>query len=427
MKKISIMLSALILSSMFYTGCTRAADENYLRFAWWGNATRDQRTIEAARLFEQKNPGVTIETEPTAWAGYFDRMNTLAAAGNLPHVMQQDVSYIKQYSDRNQLEDLTSFAQSGLIELIHWEESGLAGGRLNGKLVGLILGTNANGMNIDPEVLQRAGVIIDDTIWTWTDYERIALQVFQRTGVQTMPPADLRQVMEHVARQFGSPMFSLDDRFMGISQNQAAYNAFKDWVELHNRLLAAGVLYDPEDGFIQARAYEEYPIARGRTWNNYNWSNQHIAYQNAAGRPLQYVMLPGVSEQREPFGTYLRASQYISMLATANNKDLAARFIDFFVNDLEANRILLAERGVPIPTHVRADLYSLVDADNKYLFDYITRITPFTSPADPPYPPAAGEVELTLRGGLFEILTGRISLDDGMNQMIQQSNAILQR
>ena len=428
MKKIWLVLAILMLTGLLFAAPSReAASGGELRFAWWGNPVRDERTEQLIELFERRNPGVIVEAEPTGWAGYWDRMNTLAAAGNLPDVMQQDISYIRQFTDRNQLEVLTPFVDRGLINLTHWDEGGLSAGVVNGKLVGLLLGTNAWAMLVDPAVIQRAGVTIDDTTWTWADYERIATQIHQRTGVQSWAPATWRQTFEHIGRQMGTGFFTTDDRNLGISANQAALNAVRNYLEMELRLNAAGVMFDPEENFIQGLAMPEEPLARGRTWNNGAWSNQLGGHQSGAGRPLQMLMWPTVQGNRAPFGLYFRPSMYISMLASSQNKDLSARFIDFFVNDIEANRILMAERGVPIPTNVRNDLYPRVDAVQQDIFNYITKITPFISPTDLLPPPTAGEVEAALRAIVLQCMTGRLTVDAALQQMIQTAHQIMTR
>ena len=434
MKRICLVLAILALPALLFAAGSNqqqsaSGSGGYLRLAWWGNTTRDERTVRLAQLFMDKNPGVTVETEPTQWDGYWQKMNTQAAAGSLPDVMQQDVSYIKQYTDRNQLVDLNAYAQRKIIDLSHWADAGLSAGILDGKLVGLVLGTNAPGMGYDVGVLQKAGVTIDDTTWTWADYERIALQIYQKTGVQTCPPGptQFRMVMEHTTRQGGIGLFSKDEKSLGMTNNQAAYDGWKLVLDINNRLRAAGALYDPEDTYVMGRAMEEMPLAQGKTWNDFFWSNQYIGQSAAAKRELQYVMIPAVVQEKAPFGTYFRPSQYISMLATSKDKDLSAKFINFFVNDLEANRILLAERGIPIPTDVREDLYGRVDAGNKFLFDFITHITPYISPTDPPYPMRSGEAEDAMRPIVLQALLGRISSDDAMKQIIQAANTVLTR
>jgi multiple sugar transport system substrate-binding protein len=429
MKKLGLLLVALALPALvFATGASDSArggtSGGYIRFAWWGNPTRDERTVKVSQLFMEKNPGVTIETEPAMWDGYWPKLNTQAAAGSLPDVMQQDYMYIGQYNDRNQLVDMNAYAQRGIIDLSKWSDSGLASGRLGGKLIALSLGTNAWGMGVDPAILQKAGVTINDAQWTWKDFEQIALTIYQKTGVQTMPTNEFHQVFEHVVRQSGKPFFALNGKSLGFSDNPAL---LKEVIDIQLRLKAAGALYDPEDAFILGRAMEEEPISKGTAWNAFYWSNQHIGHINAAKRPLDYYIFPSNSGNKAPYGTYLKPSQFISILSASKNQDLAAKFVNFFVNDLEANRILLAERGIPAPSSVRDDLASRVDPNMKYLFDFITKVTPYTTPIDPPDPSAAGEVRDVMRPILLQCLTGRLSSDAAVTQMVQAANAVLSR
>jgi multiple sugar transport system substrate-binding protein len=369
-----------------------------------------------------------VETEPTQWDGYWPKLNTQAAAGSLPDVMQQDYSYIVQYNDRNQLVDMNTYVQKGIIDLSKWSDSALASGRLGGKLIALALGTNTLGLGVDSGVLARAGVTIDDTTWTWKDFEQIALIVYQKTGVQTTTGLDYpNQHFGHIVREFGVPFFAPDHKSLGFTNNAQVRAALKDHLDMLLRLRAAGALYDPEDAFVAGKAMEEEPMSQGKAWNGTYWSNQHMSHVNAGKRPLDYYIYPSVNGNKAPYGTHLKPSMFISMLSASKNQDLAARFVNFFVNDLQANRILLAERGIPIPTDVREDLAPRVDPNMKYLFDFITRVTPFTSPIDPPDAPQAGEVQDVARPILLQCLTGKLDSATAVDEMIKAANAVLSR
>jgi len=430
MKKTMLLLLILILPALLFArGAQNDAGGKYLRFAWWGNPTRDERTIKVAQLFMEKNPGVTVETETTGFASYWDQLAAQAAAGNLPDVMQQDYAYIDQYNSRNMLVDLAPLAQKRQIDLSNWSDSALAGGRLGGKLIGLSLGTNAVGYVVDRAVLQRAGVTIDDTKWTWKDFENAALQIYQRTGVQTMPTADHYQIFENVVRAAGVPYYSLDGKSMGFTNSPAAQAAIKEVLDLQLRLKAAGALYDPEDAFIVGRAMPEVPLSQGKTWNACYWSNQLVGMIAAANRPLDFYVLPAptATGMKAPFGTYLKPSQLISILTSSKNQDLAAKFVDFFVNDVEANRILMAERGVPLPSHILRDLSGQVDPNMRATFDFITKAMSVSSAIDPPDPARAGEARDSNLPIILNCLLGRISTDAAVTQMAQAANAILSR
>jgi multiple sugar transport system substrate-binding protein len=430
-KKICLILAVLAVPALLFAGGQRSdsgSGSQYLRFAWWGNSVRDERTNQVVQLFMRANPGVTVEPEPTAWDGYWSKMNTQVAGGNLPDVMQQSTTYIQQYTERNQLVDFYTVRDRGLLDLSKWPESSLGSGILFGKLVGLDIGTNTWGMAVDAEALRRAGISVGDTKWTWQDDERIAIEVFQKTGIQTMPITSFDQVVENIVRQFGDSLFSRDQKSFGFINNPAAIAAVKEvQFDMQLRLKAAGALYNIEDAFVMGKAMEEEPFSLGRTWNTYTWSNQYVGFKTAAKRPIEYYITPSISGMKAPYGTYYHPSMYISMLSSSRNQDLAAKFINFFVNDIEANRILMAERGVPVPTNVRTDLTSRVNDDMRYLFNYINKVSPFTSPMDPPEPATAAEAKDMTRLVLLRVLSGQTGSDAGMNQIIQESTAILRR
>jgi multiple sugar transport system substrate-binding protein len=429
MRKGFCLFVALLVPLTLFAGGGRnapASGGGYLRFAWWGNTVRDERTVKVAQLFMEKNPGVTVETEPTAWDGYWTKINTQAASGALPDIMQQDYAYIAQFTNRNLLEDLNPYAQSNVIDLSKWADSAVASGRINGKLIALNLGTNSWGMGVDPAVLQRAGITIDDINWTWKEFEQIALTIYQRTGIQTHPFSAYKQLSEFWVRELGYSFYSDDGKTMGWT---SIPGEVKEWLDINLRLKAAGALYDPEESFLQV-TMEEGPFARGKTWNAYYWSNQHVGHINAAKRDVIYIMNPNNPDLARPykkFGTYLKPSQFISILSASPSKDLAARFVNFFINDLEANSILLAERGIPVPTDVRDHLAPQVDAQMKTLFDYIGKVTPYTSPIDPPDPARAGEAEEAMRQVVLQCLLGRYSSIEAANEILRVTNEILAR
>jgi hypothetical protein len=63
----------------------------------------------------------------------------------------------------------------------------------------------------------------------------------------------------------------------------------------------------------------------------------------------------------------------------------------------------------------------------KYLFDFITKITPYTTPIDPPDAPQAGEVRDVMRPILLQCLTGRLDATAAVDQMIRAANTVLSR
>src|SRR5699024_3663610 len=65
-----------------------------IRRAWWGNPTRDEMTEQVVEAYAEVDDSVTISTEPGEWNGYWDKLATQTAGGDLPDVIQMDEKYI---------------------------------------------------------------------------------------------------------------------------------------------------------------------------------------------------------------------------------------------------------------------------------------------------------------------------------------------
>ena len=100
-----------------------------LRFAWWGGAGRHEATLKAARLFEQRNPGVKIKAEYMGFNGYLERLTAQIAGRSEPDVMQINWAWLAMFSKRgNGFTDLNAyrpllaldqFSASSGLSLIH--------------------------------------------------------------------------------------------------------------------------------------------------------------------------------------------------------------------------------------------------------------------------------------------------------------------
>jgi multiple sugar transport system substrate-binding protein len=84
---------------------------------------------------------------------------------------------------------------------------------------------------------------------------------------------------------------------------------------------------------------------------------------------------------------------FFSITKHAKYPDEAAKFINWFTNDLEANKILMAERGVPISPKIQEALAPLLGKPQKAMFDFLKKIEAESSPICPPDPAGAGDVD----------------------------------
>jgi multiple sugar transport system substrate-binding protein len=425
MKKLVLMVMTLLLPALVFAGAQKeAASNNYMRLTWWGNTVRDEQTAKVADLFKTRNPGVSIDLETTGWGGYWDKVNTQAASGSVPDLMQQDYLYIEQWASRGQLLDLMPYIQNRTIDVSSIPDSVVDSGKIDGKLYGLPLGTTIYCIAVDPEILEKAGIPkFDSTTWTWRDFERIAETVYQKTGVQTIPfgTGDAFPDVENYIRQSGVPFYAPDGKKLGFDDA----SLLKEFWDMELRLPDKGVLIPASEAFVQT-SMEESPLAKGRSWVMALWNTQVVAMSDAAGRPLDLVFNPRIDQYKRP-GAFLKPSMFFSITAKAENPDLAAKFLNFFLNDAEANDIIRGERGVPIVASVRDSLSGKIGVSQQTAFTILSEAATkgYVSSVDPPYPAKSGEVNALLRDITVQVLNKSVSSAEGASRFVTRANQIL--
>ncbi len=425
MKKVLLAVLAILVVFSAIAVTYAAPGKITLRVAWWGNPVRDARTVKVIEMYMVKNPNVTIETETTGWAGYWDKLASQAAAGNLPDIIQHDYTYLNQYVVKNLLLDLTPYVKAGKLNLSNVSESYLSSGRAKKRLYAVSLGTNATCIIYDPAILQKAGVAAPTPDWTWADFEKMALEIYKKTGVQTLPfgTTDPRLVFEHWVRQTKKAMFNPKD---GSSLGFSDRKLLTEFFAMQLRLLKAGALVKPDTAFVTVTTNES-PFVKGQSWLNFIQSNQVVAFQAATKRPVGIALFPKIAGAKRP-GTFFKPSMFFTVARTSPNKDEAVKFVNYFMNDVEANRVLLAERGIPIVPQIREDLAGMVDPVSKQVFDYINLVgSKYASPIDPADPVGTGEVLKVLRNVEQEVLFGSTSPSDAAAKFMRQANEILSK
>src|SRR5690606_28611926 len=110
------------------------------------------------------------------------------------------------------------------------------------------------------------------------------------------------------------------------------------------------------------------------------------------------------------------------------NKEAAAAFLSFFVNDPEAGKILGVERGVPCSAAVRAAVAPTLDEANQIALNFVANLGDLLGPLPPPPPAAAGEIDISLLRTLSqEVAFGARSAEDAGAYFVTEATAILER
>src|SRR5438132_6187045 len=359
-----------------------------MRFAWWGSQDRHNRTIKAIEMFQQMHPNISITYEFAGFTDYFTKMATYATGGNLPDLMQQDYATINQWTANGLLMALDDYVNDRTINLADVPKGSIDGGRINGKLIALNLGNNSQSMMLDVDAFQKAGIPLPPTNWTWDDFEKIALDIHTKLGING-GGANLGdiQMWKSLYLGYGKWAFSNDGKALGYTDD----SKFVNYLKMLMRLQDAGAITGQQEEIASFRAsnVEVLPIVTGKAAMQFLWSNQLVAAWTAAGdnRHFKLTMLPRPKDGTQA-ENYPKPSQFISITKDTKHPKEAAMFIDFMTNDVEANKILLGERGVPISPKIADAIKPLFTPAHVETQDYLGIVATQASPLLPPDPAA---------------------------------------
>ncbi|QIK71075.1 extracellular solute-binding protein [Propioniciclava coleopterorum] len=392
-KKLLTTLTALgVTASLALAGCasgtptatTKAPGEKtVIRFAWWGNDTRNKLTNQVIEAYEAANPDVDVQGEPTEWGGYWDKLATQVAANDAPDVIQMDEKYISEYGKRGVLMDLASINTAdfapGTVDL----------GKVGGKLVGINIGINAPILVANPKVFADAGVAMpDDATWTWDDFHKAAQQISAKGGGQVWGSAGMLSVdstLKAWLRQHGK------EQWTETGQGYAAADVadFYAWGKgLHEDGTFPPASVTSED---EGKALDQTLIAQSKVGMGTLWSNQINAMDKASGQDMALLRLPSRTGKAKDAGLWYKASMYWSASARTKNADEVKKFIDYLSNSTEAGAILGTERGLPPNLKVRASIADKFSASDKKVVAFMEKIEPELGPTSVVPPQGGGQ------------------------------------
>jgi multiple sugar transport system substrate-binding protein len=369
-----------------------------LKMMWWGNPTREMRTKMVAQMFEAKNPGIKIETtsfpmtqgDGTVSAlNYWPTMHDLAMKDQLPDIMQQDYAYIEDWTAKNDIVPLDDLIADGTIKLGDVPQGFIDGGKVGGKVMAVSLGTNTQAIAIDVDLFKKNSIPIPSDDWTWEDFENIAMTIKMKEGIFGAGSGiwGYTPGWKSIYLSLGQWVFSADGKSLGYTDDQPWIDHFNMLLRLKKAGALPGIMDEPTMGNVEALL-----MVTKKSGMEHIFSNQLVGMAAAAKtanmdmpRNFKLLPLPKVKGQKSPI--YMKPSQYLAITSNSTHAKEAAKVIDFFTNDIEANKVLQGERGVPINTKVLTALKADLDATAADSFDLIQRGAAYATKLPPNDPP----------------------------------------
>jgi len=408
-------------SSSTGSASTATADDTSpvtLRFGWWGNDVRNKNTAQVIADYMKLHPNVTITGEPGVWASYWDKLSTQVAGNSAPDIIQMDEQYIRDYTKNGILADLSKLS----IDTSKFAKGLVATGTISGKVTALCAGMNALSIVANPALFTKAGIDLpDDKTWTWDSLMTLAAQFNTKLpGTYGLNGAFFG---DSVARawmfQNGKTLFT----DTGFGWEPADMQSFFELMVKYQGAKAIPSAAENAQDFSTALAQQMFGV--GKLAMVLTWSNQIAAQQAAVGQDCKILRLPSMTGNAKDADLWYKSGQFQSISSKSKNQAAAARFLDYYFNNMDAGKVMLAERGLPPNTDVLAGIKSsLGNADQKgttYMSDLAADI--HAAPVAPP--PGASTFQTILERYVENVQFGRQSPADAAQKFFDEAKSQL--
>jgi multiple sugar transport system substrate-binding protein len=387
-----------------------------LRFAWWGNDLRNKNTNQVIADYMKLHPNVTIKGEPGEWASYWDKLSTQVAGSNAPDIVQMDEQYIRDYSKKGILADLSKLP----IDTSKFSKGLVATGTIDSKVTALCAGVNALSIVANPALFTKAGIDIpDDKTWTWDSMMTLASQFNSKVPGTYGVNGGL--FGDSVARawmfQHGKSLFT----DTGFGWEPADMQSLFDLMVKYQAAKAIPSAAENAQDFSTALAQQMF--GTGKVAMVLTWSNQIAAQQAAVGQDCKILRLPSQTGTAKDADLWYKSGQYQSITAKSKNPAAAAKFLDYYFNNADAGKVMLAERGLPPNTDILAAIKpSLGNADQKAA-TYMTDIASELHDSPVPPPPGASTFQAIMERYVENVQFGRQTPEAAAKALYDEAKA----
>lgn len=338
-------------------GAPAAADGKVtLRFTWWGNADRAERTEKAVAAFERSHPGIDIRTSYSTYDAYKQKLATQAAGGDVPDLIQLDYRQISQYAGSDVMLDLGR--QRAALSTDRMDPDLLQTGQVGGVQYALPMGVGTQTVAYDKEAWRDAGVKTPQPGWSWQDWVRALRKVKEDRGSYVMTdPGAAEDQFEIWLRGQGKKLYT-DDGQIAFTAGDLAR-----WWSFTSALRKEGLVSPATDTTQMSGSVEDAPMGRKRSIAEFNWDAPSAGYEAMYGDRL--AIAPTPTGEDGTFGQYYKPSMLLGIAASSEHPREAASFIDFLLNSDKAADILGVDRGTPVNSTQRRRVLSTVTGFQK--------------------------------------------------------------
>lgn len=390
-----------------------------LSVAWWGGPARAENTQKVLDLYTKAHPNVTFTTQWQGYSGYYDKINTTAAGGTAPDIIQIDNRVLREYANKKLIADLGPWIGSTL-KLDAVPPKLLGTGKVDDKLYAMPAASNTQALAIDKTVLEPLGLLPPETGWaTWDEFGTWSAKVTAALGKKVWGVRDESaniSLFEPWLRQRGKELY--DGQKPGFTAADVT-----EWLTMWAGFRDSGAASPAEIAQpANAGDISKNTVVAKQTVATFSYDNQFTELSKATDHTLLLVPIPGPAQ-----GAYSRPSQFYTAYSRGKNVATAVDVINFFINDEAAGAALGTERGLP-PSSKVSDAISPQFSDQlKYVIAFDRKVTDKAG-ANPPVP-AQGDSkmgQLMISAG-ENAGFGRKSPQEAATEFVSQATSELER
>ena len=390
-----------------------------LSITWWGNDVRNGLTTKAIDTFGADRSGTTFEPQPGEWGSYWDRLATQVAGNSAPDVIQMDEAYLSEYASRGALLDL-----AGKIDTSKFLAGTAEAGAVQGITAGVSIGVNALAFIANPEVFDAAGVEMpDDTTWTWESFRATAAEVSAKSSKGAVGSAGMftnPKLLQVWLRQQGTEIYLAD------GQPGFTVDLIEEYLQLMMSFREKGAI--PEASVIvedSAAALDQSLMAQGKAAVGFFGSNQLTALTKASGAPLKLIRWPSMTGHAADRQAWYKSASLWSISARSKQPELAADFVNWWVNDPACSSIVLNERGAPANTERAAEIESELDKTGAAVAAFLAQTASDLGTVPPLPPPGSAAADSALTRVATDVLFGRSTTAQAASAFVSEVKGAL--
>ncbi|MET8079588.1 ABC transporter substrate-binding protein [Streptomyces sp. NPDC005303] len=362
------------------SGETVGGGKAVLRYTWWGNPDRAERTEQAVALFEKQHPNISVQTSFSGYDAYKQKLAVQATGGDAPDVMQLDYRQIDQYASGGVLLDLAK--QKAVLRTSEIDSGLLATGRVDDTQYAIPQGRGTETVVYDVKAWKDSGVPLPRAGWTWSQWAASVRELADMAGKPgATDPGQSEDAFEVWLRGRGKALYSRSGR-PGFTAADLT-----EWWTFTDELRREGAVSPAEQTTQLDGSVENTPLGRGKAVSDTNWDAPSSGYLAIVPTGIALAPMPSGSDGTP--GQYFKPSMFLGVSAHTGHAKEAAQLVDFLLNDQGAAKILGATRGIPVNETVRKETAPLLKDFDKTVADYQASLEGKLK--DPPQAPPSGD------------------------------------